>query len=430
MNKKAKRVYDKAMICYEKGEINKALEICEDVLFEGLDNPAVLNFKGLLLYQKGNLNEAITAWTINKDLNYDGMAQNYIKDAIADEKRIDLYREGEQSLKQLKIDTALELFKRCAESDFNSIKVNIGIGMCYQKKGDFYRAKEYVDKALSIDKNAITAKIIEKELKEEGVYSEDKNSSKGFLIGITSLFVILAIAAGGYLIFSKFKNKDFTINIHEAKGNEVIDEKKNTTEDAKEAEVKEISEVKPETTSKEIVKEESKNTSFNKEKLKTLMENNDLDGVYEQLKNIKRESISSEDLIVYKQAIDLMKNQGIAKFYEYGLWSFNQNNYSEARISFDKAYTYCEGSSIKEHILFYRASNSLKESNIPIALAQYEEYYKQYPKGVYTQEALYELALLNKIVDKEKSKSYANSLINNFPSSIYINDNIVSIVKN
>jgi len=395
-----------------------------------LDNPPALNFKGLLLYQKGNLNEAITAWKINKDLNDDDMAQNYIQDAMADEKRMDLYREGEQSLKQLKIDTALELFKRCAESDFNSIKVNIGIGMCYQKKGDFYRAKEYVDKALSIDKNAITAKIIEKELKEEGVYSEDKNSSKGFLIGITSLFVILAIAAGGYLIFSKFKNKDFTINIHEAKGNEVIDEKKNTTEDAKEAEVKEISEVKPETTSKEIVKEESKNTSFNKEKLKTLMENNDLDGVYEQLKEVKKESISSEDLTVYKQAIDLMKNQGIAKFYEYGLWSFNQNNYSEARISFDKAYTYCEGSSIKEHILFYRASNSLKESNIPIALAQYEEYYKQYPKGVYTQEALYELALLNKTVDKEKSKSYANSLINNFPSSIYINDNIVSIVKN
>jgi outer membrane protein assembly factor BamD (BamD/ComL family) len=133
---------------------------------------------------------------------------------------------------------------------------------------------------------------------------------------------------------------------------------------------------------------------------------------------------------VYKQAIDLMKNQGISKFYEYGLWSFNQNNYSEARISFDKAYTYCEGSSIKEHILFYRASNSLKESNISIALTQYEEYYKQYPNGVYAQETLYELALLNKIVDKEKSKSYANSLINDFPGSIYINDNIASIVGN
>ena len=60
MNKKAKRAYNKAMDYYEKGKINKALEICEDVLSEGLDNPAVLNFKGLLLYQKGNLTEAIS----------------------------------------------------------------------------------------------------------------------------------------------------------------------------------------------------------------------------------------------------------------------------------------------------------------------------------------------------------------------------------
>ena len=423
MNKKAKKAYNKAMDYYEKGKINKALEICEDVLLEGLDNPAVLNFKGLLLYQKGNLNEAIIAWKINGDLNNDDIAKNYIKDSIADKKRIDLYREGEQALKQLKIDKALELFNRCAESDFNTIKVNTAIGICYQKKGDFYRAKEYVDKALRIDTNAITAKIIEKELKEEGVYSDNKSSSKGFLIAITSLFIVFAIAAGGYLVFSKFKNKDLTINIKEAKSNEVLEEKRSTTEDTKEPEVKN------DTTSEEITKEESKSISFDKEKLKVLMANNDLDGVYEQLKNVKKESISNEDLTVYKKAIDLMKNQGIAKFYEYGLWYFNQNNYSDARISFDKAYTYCEESSIKEHILFYRASNSLRESNIQIALVQYEEYYKQYPKGVYVQETLYELALLNKTVDKEKSKSYANSLINNFPGSIYINDNITSITR-
>ena len=231
MNKKVKKAYDKAMDYYEKGKINKALEICEEILLEGLDNPDVLNFKGLLLYQKGNLNEAVTVWKINKDLNNDDIAKNYIKDAIADEKRLDLYRQGEQALKQLKIDKALELFKRCAESDFNAIKVNTGIAMCYQKKGDFYKAKEYVDKALSIDKNAITAKIIEKELKEDGVYLESKNSSKGFLIGITSLFVVIAIAAGGYLIISKFKDKDLTNNIEEAKSNEVIEEKSSTTDD-------------------------------------------------------------------------------------------------------------------------------------------------------------------------------------------------------
>lgn len=134
MDKKAQKAYEKAMDYYEKGKINKSLEICEEILSEGLDNAPVLNFKGLLLYQKGNLSEAVTVWKINQDINSDEVAGNYIKDSQADEKRVDLYKQGERALKQLNIDMALELFQRCAESDFNAIKVNTGIGMCYQKK--------------------------------------------------------------------------------------------------------------------------------------------------------------------------------------------------------------------------------------------------------------------------------------------------------
>jgi tetratricopeptide (TPR) repeat protein len=429
MNKKARKAYNKAMDYYEKGKINKALEICEDVLLEGLDNPAVLNFKGLLLYQKGNLTEAITVWEINKDLNNDGIAKKYIKDAMADERRLDLYKQGEQALRQLKIDKALDLFKRCLESDFNAIKVNTGIAMCYQKKGDLYKAKEYLDKVLSIDQNAITAKIVEKKLKEDGIYLGSQNSSKGFLIGITILFVGVAIVAGGYLIISKVNEKNLVNNIEEIKNNKVIEEKNSITDDSKETEDQENSDVNPETISDGIAKEEPEVINLDKEKLKTLITSNDLDGVYEQLKNVKEESISSEDAEVYKQAVDLMKNQGVSKFYEYGLWYFNKNNYSDAKISFDKAYTYSEGNSLKEHILFYRASNSLKESDNQAALVQYEEYYNYYPRGVYVQEALYELAVLSNSVDKEKSKTYANALINNFPNSIYVNDNIVGIVR-
>ena len=142
MNKKAQKAYDKAMDYYEKGKINKALEICEEILSEGLDNAPVLNFKGLLLYQKGSLSEAVTVWRINQDINNDEIAGNYIKDSEADKNRLDLYKQGEKALNQLNIDKALEVFNRCAESDFNAIKVNTGIGMCYQKNGVFYRDKE------------------------------------------------------------------------------------------------------------------------------------------------------------------------------------------------------------------------------------------------------------------------------------------------
>ena len=422
MNKRAKKAYDKAMDYYEKGKISKALEICEEILSEGLDNAPVLNFKGLLLYQKGNLNDAVTTWKINEDLNNDKVARNYIRDSEVDEKRIELYKQGERALKQLNIDKALELFKICAESDFNAIKVNTGLGICYQKKGDFYRAKKYVDKALGIDQNAVTAKIIEKELKENGVYSETKKSSNGFLIGVTSLFVVIAIIAGGYLVMAKFKNKDFSQIIEKAKNGGILKESTTSTVEEKEQENQEI---KPE----EVVNQEPESKKIDTEKLKTLIANNDLDGVYDQLKNVKPESVSSEDSEIYNKAIKLMKSDGVLKFYDYGLWYFNKGNYNDAGISLDKAYTYCEGNSYKEHVLFYRASNSLKKADNNNALKQYEEYYSQYPKGVYTDEALYQLALLTNSADKEKSKKYANTLINNFPRSIYVNDKIAGIAR-
>jgi len=428
MNRRAKKVYDKAMDYYEKGKINKALEICEEILSEGLDNSSVLNFKGLLLYQKGNLNEAVTVWKINEDLNNDEIARNYIRDSEADEKRLELYKQGEKSLKQLNVEKALELFKICAESDFNAIKVNTGIGICYQKKGDIYRAKEYVDKALGIDQNAVTARSIQKELKENGVYSETKNSSNVFLIGVTSLFVVIAIVAGSYLVMIKFKNKDFSHIIEQVKSIGTKEEKKSETVENKE--VKEsIEQENQGTKPEEIVEEEPKNEKLDTEKIKTLMASNDLDGVYEQLKNVKAESVSIEDSELYNKAIKLMKNEGVSKFYDYGLWYFNKGNYNDAGISLNKAYTYCEGHSYKEHILFYRASNSLKKAEDKTAREQYEEYYSQYPKGVYTDESLYQLSLLNNSIDKEKSKKYANTLMNNFPHSIYVNDKLLAIAK-
>lgn len=428
MNKKAQKAYGKAMDCYEKGKINKALEICEEILSEGLDNAPVLNFKGLLLYQKGNLSEAVTVWSINQDINNDEMARNYIKDSEADKNRLDLYKQGEKALSQLKIENALEAFNKCAESGFNAIKVNIGIGMCYQKKGDFYRAKEYIDKALRIDESAVAAKIIDKELKENGVYSETSNSSKGALILITSLIVIAVLAAGVYIFMTKFKNKGIFQVANETNSIQASEEQNDKPAENKDDEQEKIQEVQRDN-SNGIVKDVEQNKSINAERLKSLVVANDFDGIYEELNNVKTELVSSQDSEIYNKAVKLMENEGATKFYDYGLWYFNQGNYKDAGISLDKAYKYCEGNAYKQHILFYRASNSLKMRDEKSALKQYEEYYSQYSKGVYTDEALYQLALLTDADDKAKSKKYASMLMNNFPKSIYVNDKIAAIVR-
>lgn len=429
MNRKSKKSYEKAVEYYEKGKINKALELCEEVLSGGLDNSVVLNFKGLLLYQKGNLNEAVMVWKINKDLNDDNIAKKYIKDSILDKNRLELYKQGQEALNQLKVDKALDLFKKCAESDFNSIKVNTGIAMCYQKKGEFYKASEYVNKALHIDKDSITAKGIEKKLKEDGLYFETRKSLKIPFIIIISLFITVLIIVGSYEVISKYKDKIFSSEIDHSVIDKSLNENSLNSKNS-ESEDEKNEEMNLDDTLKKTTKEEPQTIYFDKEKLKILISNNDLDGIYEQLENFKGKLMNDEDSEVYNNAVSIIKEEGVSKFYDYGLWYFNNGNYTQAKISLDKAYTYCEGNSLKEHILFYRASNSLKESENEVALSQYEEYYNQYPQGTYVQEALYELSLLSNSIDKDKSKHYANILIDNFPDSIYINDNIKYIVQN
>lgn len=416
MNKKSKKAYEKAMDYYEKGKINKALEVCELELAQNLRNSNILNFKGLLLYQRGELNEAITVWKFNKDINNDIVAQNYINNAMADKERLELYKEGEHALKQLKIDRALELFKRCSESDFNSIKVNTGIGLCYQKKGDFFKAKEYVDKALNLDKSAVTANILKKELEESIKYYNPQKSSEKIFRFVASLMIVIVLSFAGYSIVMKRNILMSQDKVHQNENDE--------------SEIKENIESKPEVIQKDIKNEPDTINNFNKEKVETLINNKDYDGIYDAIKDVKEESIGSDNREAYKQAIDLIKSDGVSKFYEYGLWYFNQGNYSDAKDQLDKAYKYCEGNNLKEHIIFYRASTTLKQSDNKAAIQQYEEYYNQYSDGSYIQEVLYELALLNNPENKDKSKYYANTLAEKYPNSLYVNDKIINIINN
>ena len=69
MDNKSRKIYNKVLDYREKGEINKALELCESILAENLREAEILNFKGLMLYEKGMLKDAVTVWKINVDLN-------------------------------------------------------------------------------------------------------------------------------------------------------------------------------------------------------------------------------------------------------------------------------------------------------------------------------------------------------------------------
>lgn len=414
MDNKSRKIYNRVLDYREKGEINKALELCESILAENLREAEILNFKGLMLYEKGMLKDAVTVWKINVDLNNDSMASSYVKDAVYDQDRMRIYKEAEQLLKKSDINNAIPLFLECAKSDFNSIKVNTGLAWCYQKKGDYYRAKEYVDKALKIDKNAVTANEIRRQLDEMDLYYGEKKSSKSKILISIALVAAIIAAVGGYTVMNK-NNENNSIS---TSNTEILNEESKNNSD---------SEMNEEDNSEEV--KEKLEDKFNKESLVSAINSSDYNSIYENIRNVKSDEMNEEEKSLYDNAVSILKTNGVANFYEDGLQYFNQQDYSKAEDQFNKAYEYCEGNNLEPHIIFYRGSTASEQGNRDLTLQMYERYNDLYPSGPYTEGVLYELALLNFSHDLEKAKAYADKLVNNYPQSIYINDRIMNIIN-
>lgn len=417
--------YNKAMNFYNNGQMNRALEICENILANDLSCSEVLNLKGLMLYQKGLLKEAKIVWKLNCDINTDSVAKKYIEDCKSDDERIEKYKDAEYNLKNMNIDKAMMLFRECMESEFNSIKVNTGIAMCYMRKGDNYRAKEFIDKALHIDNEAVTANALKKDLINLGLYSNENRVSKKVLSVITVLFIIGAICVGGYSIYTKVSlnnsiSKDSSLNTEEdIKKNESLGSDSN----------KDTNDSDQEDQNLENEQDDKKEAIFNNENVALLLKNKDVDKLYDEINMVNKETLSGQDLELYNNAIELLRTNGVSKFYEYGVWYFNNGNYNSAKVELEKAYKYCDKSDLKEHIVFYKGSTASQLGDNSEALKLYKEYYSLYPKGAYIEGVLYELALLTNTTNKNMGKEYARELVNNYPNSLYINDYIRDIVK-
>ncbi|WP_321992961.1 tetratricopeptide repeat protein [Clostridium butyricum] len=417
--------YNKAMNFYNNGQMNRALEICENILANDLSCSEVLNLKGLMLYQKGLLKEAKIVWKLNYDINNDSVAKKYIEDCKSDDKRIEKYKDAEYNLKNMNIDKAMMLFRECMESEFNSIKVNTGIAMCYMRKGDNYRAKEFIDKALHIDNEAVTANALKKDLINLGLYSNENRVSKKVLSVITVLFIIGAICVGGYSIYTKVSlnnsiSKDSSLNTEEdIKKDESLGSDSN----------KDTNDSDQEDQNLENEQADKKEAIFNNENVALLLKNKDVDKLYDEINMVNEETLSGQDLELYNNAIELLRTNGVSKFYEYGVWYFNNGNYNSAKVELEKAYKYCDKSDLKEHIVFYKGSTASQLGDNSEALKLYKEYYSLYPKGAYIEGVLYELALLTNTTNKNMGKEYARELVNNYPNSLYINDYIRDIVK-
>lgn len=404
---------------FQNGKINKALEEIEKAISMDMKNSSVLNLKGLLLYLKGDFKGAEIAWKINKDFNDDSLSKSYLKDLMNDNKKILLYEQSIKLMKELKINEALVMLETCRESDFNTINVNNALSFCYLKKGEYENAYKCVEKVMSIDIDNKIAKDNIKTLKE---FNFEINKPKNFK-PLMMFIIIFMILGGGAFTYKKLfldRSKENFIAIKEPINNEEKNEEKNkdTDEDSNKVAVEdnkqEITEVKK---------------TFNSKELKGFIDQNNLDGIYEILKNNNKEKLDVNEKAIYENGEALIKSKGVESFYNKGREYFKNSEFGKANNEFIKAYNYVGNEYLRPHIIYLIALSYEKLDDYENSLKYYDQYSKENEKGDYIEEVLYKLATIYYKIDKEKGKSYALRLNKSFPESMYNNTTIKGIIK-
>lgn len=369
--------YERALNLYNNGRIEKAIETCEKEISRDLSNSKVLNLKGLLLYLKGDLEDAIALWKINKDYNNDDISSSYLKDIQNDFNKMELYKDAEELIQDLAIDEAIEILEVCSESDFNYININNSLAICYFRKGDDVKVKEYLEKVFKLDRYNEKAKIINKKL--ESIYKY-KNRKETFLkVTIASLVVLsimtIVLLEKENMINLKLKPKDTNISIND------IEEDKETINNE----------------NNEIINENNK----------IIDENNE----------IKNETVKD------------LSNEEIKENYINATQYYGEGKFDAAKDLLEKTLNKSNTNHLDDDIIFLLASSYESLGNINKAIENFDKYILNYEKGSYIQEVYYRAALLYKDIDIKKSKEYANKILINYSNSIYNNNYVKEIIN-
>ena len=361
--------YEKALSLFNQGNIEKAIEICEREISRDLTNSNVINLKGLLLYLKGNLEDSIALWNINKNYNYDSISSSYIKDIQNDFKRKELYEEAKELINKLEIDKAIDILNLCSESDFNSINVNNDLAFCYYKKGDYEKVRECLEKVFSLDKYNSIAKEINEELNSTYRCNNKRTvRNKIFWGAIIALGIIIIIFIGK----EKFINYQL----------EKIDLVQNL--------------------------ESSEKSEENQ-----YIVNNEINDTVEKESITKRELTDDEIRENYIMATEL----------------YDEGNYEKVIETLEETISNLKGSHLDDDIIFLLGATYEMLENRDKAIEFFDKYINEYANGSYIEEVYYRAALLYKDKDINISKNYANKILINYPDSIYNNSYVEEIMS-
>lgn len=405
---KSQRIYVKALKKYNHGYIDKALELCEESISLNINNAASINLKGLLMYLKGDINACQKLWKMNSEINKDRVSEKYLEGLSRDLERLKFYRKSIILIKNMKINKAIDLLTKCTESDFNIINVDNYLAICYIKKANCNKAIKYADNVLKIDLNNKMAQNSINTINNINGTKGKINTKKLTCIFILLVFII-SISSLSYL---KLKNKNInTFNIKTSKletSNKIKQDKKNLKNNT----------------------HKNQDIAFEYDTLKNYIDNENYNAIYDVVEKFKDIKLATNDQVLLSKAEDLLVSKGVEYFYKTGCDYLNNKNYKNAEVYFSKASKYGLNTYIYPDVIYMLANTLESSGNVEEAIKYYNQYNSSYSDGDYEQTVLYKLALIYNDLDKQKSKTYAEKLIDKYPSSIYNNSIINSIVNN
>lgn len=424
MSKREKdRAYVKALDYYENGEINKAIKQCDKAIAKNFKNRAAFNLKGLILYIKGDIEAAIFTWQTNLNYNGDNLSKNYIIDSRSDLDRLRKFKEAEKLIKELRIDEAISLLRLCKKSDFNSIKVNLNLAICYMRKGDYKACSIFITEVLKQDRNNEGAKKIAKELYDISkikVTAPKKNGAfKKVVISVAGIIIIASIGISGNYVLKNIINNQITEDVtqEEDKPQELVEEDKdNSFNESVENDTEEMGKTKVE-------------AEVNFDELQENIANKDFDAIYSKLEIIGDKTLEGKEKTVYINAKELLKNEGVKYFYQQGSNLYNSKDLEKAREEFRKGYKYASDNYLMPHIVFFTAAVSEQLGDINEAIKMYETYYNNFNTEDSIAEAVYKLAILYKEIDIDKSILYAEEIEDKYSDTMYYNDIIINLLN-
>lgn len=457
---------DKATKHYENKNYKEALKICDKILAKDYNNEKALELEGEILYKLDRIDEAILNWKINSEYNNNPTAKMRLEDIDKSTKE-----------KALSFDN-LNAVSSTPEDEIEDI-VNPSDVIPQEVNQEIKNATDTSDKTTETTDTPVDVIETVEEIKDIDAPSEEKD-----------IDAISEITNEDSIISDENSKEEININKHiDSSDDEVkndndlisdtipnsIDSTENKVDSSKLENVNksesqqsnktkassskgkksaiiavcaiivvvaayagvkhlESSNSKPETEQSQS-QEQSKDQEVPenlKADLDKAMESKDIDTLYTLLSETRDDKVPADAKDSYNKALDMMKKDGIEKYYNDGLSAYKDKKFDVALDDFSKAYKYCGGTYLEPHVLYFIGSTENALDKKDDAVKHFKEYLDKYPHSdLYTAEILYNLCLYyNDKGDKAEAKKYAQHLEDSYPSSPYYNDTSRKILYN